>query len=300
MRSHGSRFECLRMRPHDHIGWVFSGAPAFDELARPFLAEGATRGERLMYVAASPQPETASRLRGLYGARAIQVASISEVYGESGIIDPAVQRATFAAALADALSAGFSGIRVAADNTPLVTDGERLAAWIRWEHAADRFMADNAVTGLCAFDGQQVDVNRLRHLATLHPLSSAADPEPQFRMFADDGALLLEGQIDSFAVGEIPLALEVLPPETGVLIDLSAAAFVSRAPLAALRRLADSGVAVTIRGQAAGAAALTRRFPPGAEASGREGYVPTAPSGAAGSTPGSGRRDTSSPGCPAP
>jgi hypothetical protein len=78
-------------------------------------------------------------------------------------------------------------------------------------------MAENAVTGLCAW---------------------------------------LEGQIDSFAVGELPLALAALPPRTGILIDLSAASFVSRAPLTRLRRLADTGVTVTIRGDEAAVTAL--------------------------------------------
>lgn len=236
------------MRPHDHIGWVFSGEAGFEELAGPFLAEGAARGELLMYVAEAPRPATAARLRDRYGSRVIRIARIADVYGESGLVDAAAQRAVFAGVLADALTAGFSGVRVAADNSPLVTDEKRLAAWIRWEHVADRFMADNPVTGLCAFDGQRVDVNRLRHLATLHPLSSAADPEPQFRMYSDGGQLCLEGHVDSFAIAGLPGALEALPPDTGVLIDLSAATLMSRAPLAGLRRIARSGVPVTIRG----------------------------------------------------
>ena len=65
MRNTGVRFECLRIRPHDHIGWVFSGTDEFAELARPFLAEGAARGERLMYVpvdAADPGPALAGNL----------------------------------------------------------------------------------------------------------------------------------------------------------------------------------------------------------------------------------------------
>ena len=249
MRRHGMRFECLRMRPHDHIGWVFAGEAGFEELAGPFLAEGAARGELLMYVAEAPRPATAARLRDRYGSRVIRIARSVDVYGESGIIDPVAQRARFAAVLADALAAGFSGIRVAADNSALVTDDTRLAAWIRWEYVADRFMADNPVTGLCAFDATRVDVNRIRHLTTLHPLSASSDPEPQFRMYCDGGSLSLEGHVDSFAVGQLPLALEVLPPDTGVLVDLSAATLMSRAPLAALRRLADDGVLVTIRGE---------------------------------------------------
>jgi hypothetical protein len=238
------------MRPHDHIGWVFArGEAGFEELAGPFLAEGAARGELLMYVSEAPRPATAARLRDRYGSRVIRIARTADVYGESGVVDAAAQRATFAAVLADALAAGRSGVRVAADNTSLVTDDRRLAAWIRWEHVADRFMADNPVTGLCAFDGQRVDVNRLRHLATLHPLSASSDPEPQFRMYSDDGALRLEGHVDSFAVGELPRALEELPPGTGVHIDLADATLMSRAPLAALRRLAGDGVSVTIRGE---------------------------------------------------
>ena len=248
MRSHGTRFECLRLRPHDHVGWVFSGQAEFDALAGPFLAEGADRGERLIYVAADPGPAAEARLRGALSRGAVQVASIAEVYGASGIVDAAAQRATFAAALADAVAEGYSGIRVAADNTPMVTDDQRMAAWVRWEIIADRFMSENPVTGLCAFDGNKVDVNRLRHLATLHPLFPADRPVPQFRLFADDGYLCVEGRIDSWAVTELPGYLNILPPKTGVLIDLSAATLASRAALSRLGKLADAGVTVAIRG----------------------------------------------------
>lgn len=230
------------------MGWVFSGQAEFDALTGPFLAEGAARGELLMYVAADPDPAAAAGLRNALGADAVRVASIAEVYGSSGIVDAAVQRATFGGALAEALAAGYTGIRVAADNTPLVTDDIRMAAWVRWEITADRFMSENAVTGLCAFDGNKVKVDRLRHLAMLHPLYPADSPVPQFRLFADDGNLYVEGRIDSFAVTELPVYLDILPPKTGVLIDLAMATLASRAAVTRLGRLADSGVRVTIRG----------------------------------------------------
>jgi len=248
MRNHGGRFECLRLRPHDHIGWAFAGPGGFAAVARPFLAEGAARGERLMYVADDPDP---AAVAGLAGRDAVQVASIAEVYGDSGIVDAVSQRATFAAALAAALVDGYTGIRVAADNTSLVTDDARLRAWLRWEVVADRFMSENPVTGLCAFDRERVNVDRLRHLATLHPLSPADSPVPQFRMFADSGALCAEGEIDTFAVSQLRLALEVLPPRTGVLIDLATATLRGRTVLDHLGYLARGGVVVTIRGERA-------------------------------------------------
>jgi hypothetical protein len=245
MRNHGTRFECLQMRPHDHIGWTFAGAAGFAALAKPFLAEGAARGERLMYVAADPDP---SAVAGLAPPETLTVASIAEVYGASGIVDAPTQRATFAAALGDALAGGYTGIRVAADNSPLVAGETRLAAWLRWEVIADRFMAGHPVTGLCAFDREKVDVDRLRHLATLHPLSPASQPVPQFRIFADGGDLAAEGEIDSYAVGQLRRALDVLPPGTGVLVDLAAATLRGRGALAGLGQLCDDGVTVTIRG----------------------------------------------------
>jgi hypothetical protein len=250
-RDRGIRFEFLRMRPHDHMCWVFTGAREFAALAVPFLAEGAALGQRLMYVAEDPDPADMLPLAASGDAHALQITSIAEVYGADGIVDPLAQRATYAAALADAVARGYTGLRVAAENTSLVSDEERLKAWIRWEIIADRFITENPVTGLCAFDKEKVDTGRLRHLATLHPLSSASSPVPRFRLYSEAGDLRIEGQVDSFAVTQLWLAVENLPPETHVIVDLATARLMSRAVLAGLGQLCDSGVNVTIRGQRA-------------------------------------------------
>jgi hypothetical protein len=247
-RTRGMRFEVIRMRPHDHIGWVFNGSSEFTALAAPYLAEGAELGERVMCVAEDPDPQGMAELSGLVAKGALQIATISEVYGASGVVDPPAQRAIYAACVADALAAGYSGLRVAADNTPLVADEERLQAWLRWEIVADRFVAENHMTGLCAFNQEKVDVDKLRHLATLHPLSSAASPVPQFRLFSDAGNLYIEGELDSFAVTQLWLALDNLPANTGVIINLATVRLMSRAVLNGLSELSEAGFAVTIRG----------------------------------------------------
>jgi hypothetical protein len=246
-REHGMRAECIRMRPHDHIGWVVDGSAGFDAVAAPFLAEGAARGELLIYVAADPDAATPARLGPAVASHGVRVASIAEVYGSSGIVEASAQRATFAGMLGQALADGYAGIRVAADNTPLITDEDRFAAWVRWELTADQFMAANPVTGLCAFDQRQTDVGRLRHLATLHPLSSADSPRPQYRLFADDGYLRVVGQIDSFAAQQVRLALDDLPRGTSVLVDVPAAGLASRTVTVALRQLREAGIPVTVR-----------------------------------------------------
>jgi hypothetical protein len=80
--------------------------------------------------------------------------------------------------------------------------------------------SENQVTGLCAFDQEKVNVDRLRHLATLHPLSSAAIPVPQFRLFAESGNLSVEGELDSFAVSQLPASWPASMPSSRS-IDLS-------------------------------------------------------------------------------
>lgn len=158
-----------RRWPTGHFSWVFKGEEQFEGGATSFLAEGAARGERLMIVSDDPSPDLWPER--LVEQRALMISSTTEVYGASRVVDAAVQRETFASALAEALSEGYSGIRVAADNTSLTSDPERLEAWMRWEEVADRFMAENPVTGMCGFDRQRATSGTLHRLSSLHEVS---------------------------------------------------------------------------------------------------------------------------------
>lgn len=118
---------------------------------------------------------------------------------------------------------------------------------------------------MCAFDKKKIDTSRLRHLATLHPLSSASSPVPQSRLISEAGVLCIEGQVDSFAVTQLWLALENLPARTQVLVDLATARLMSRGVLvglgqmlAGLGQLCEVGVHVTIRGEPAAIGELRR------------------------------------------
>jgi hypothetical protein len=248
MRQSGICLEIIGMRPHDHIGWVYDGPREFEMLARRFLAEGVSRYERLMYIADDPDPTGMADLIDLVEGRPVQVVSVGEVYGTSGVVEPLVQKATFAAVLAEARVAGYTGIRVAADNSALVLDEERRAAWMHWECVADKFMSENPVTGLCAFDRRRVAVDHLRHLASLHPLTSTTAPTPQYRLFVDDEALSIHGIVDTFAVRAITRTLSALPEKTPLIIDLDEVTLMSRRVLTQLAALWKTGTDVTFRG----------------------------------------------------
>jgi hypothetical protein len=220
----------------------------FDAIAVPFLAAGAALRQRLMYVGPEPGAVVMSQLASL-GPEGVRTVRVPEVYGSGGVFDPPALLAFFAAIFVDAINAGYTGLRVAADTTTMVTGDADMNIWYRWEIIVDRFVSENPATALCAFNGDKVNINRLRHLATLHPLSSASGPLPRFRLFAEKGCLRAEGTIDAFAVSQIPLALEALPPQTPVLIDLARSRLTS-ASICGLRELQDAGIAIRITGNA--------------------------------------------------
>ena len=149
-----------------HFGWAYAGLAELEGRASSFLAQGLSRGERLMYVADDPNVK---RWPELFLERGdLVVLGTTEVYGSDRLVDPAAQRATFEAALVESLQEGYTGMRVLADNTSLVDGPLRLAAWLRWEDEAERFMAENPVIGLCAFDDTRIEPDVLHAVLGAH------------------------------------------------------------------------------------------------------------------------------------
>lgn len=152
--------------PSGHSVWAFRGLAEFHARVGRFLAQGAARGERLLLVEDDPRP--GQWPSDLLDRKVLQLASVAEVYGATRLADPAAQELVFDQVLGEALADGYVGLRIAADNTSVATGGARLDAWRLWETWADRFMAAEPVTGLCAFDCVRMDAGDLVQLIGLH------------------------------------------------------------------------------------------------------------------------------------
>lgn len=153
-------------RPATHLGFVFSGQAAFEGRASSFLAEGFARGERLIYVA--DNPKVSQWPKRFLDRRDLLIFSTSELYGPERIAVASVQRATLEATLDEALGDGYAGIRVVADGTSLIATAERLSALLKWEAVADRLLAQNPITALCAFDATRADAEDMRTVMNAH------------------------------------------------------------------------------------------------------------------------------------
>jgi len=162
----------VQLSPTGHVGLIFRGQQQFHLRATSLAAEGIARGERVVCITDNPRPHLWFDQDIASGS--VLLTSTVEVYGESRQVEPVQQRATFAAVLDTALRDGYSGVRVVADNTSLVSSLPRLVAWRRWEAEADDFIRANPVTGLCGFDLDRIDPETMAELRALHTTSLEA------------------------------------------------------------------------------------------------------------------------------
>lgn len=152
--------------PSGHSVWAYAGRPEFEGRAASFLAEGHARGERQIVI--TDDPRTSLWPRDLLRSGDLMVLGTEEAYGHTRIVDSVSLGAAFEALLADALHLGYTGLRVAGDNTSLAQGPDRLAAWLDWEARADALMQARPITGLCAFDRSRIEPAALHALLACH------------------------------------------------------------------------------------------------------------------------------------
>ena len=238
---------------HDHVSWCGPRTKDFTRLAAAAFDIGAARGERLFLVGEAADVE---QLRGepeydrLFANGTLTVENSDDVYGDGAGFDPVRQLETFTAVLDEALAQGYRGVRIVADNTAMITgDDDTFRRWLAWEQLADSFIESRPVVGVCYFDDREIDAARLDLLYALHPLTHGREAAPPFRLFVDEGAVVVTGEIDDETVVLLRRLLAVrLQDGDDVVVDLGRAEFIDHRTLQAFARLATSGAAVRLRG----------------------------------------------------
>jgi hypothetical protein len=214
-----------------------------------FLAEGLAAGERVLYAAPGAPEVLAGQLRaagaideGLRGG-AVQIASLDSTYTTGIVVDPAAQVRLYAAATEEALAAGYTGLRVAADATQLVSTPAQLDAFTRYEHLVDRYMATHPMSAMCGYDRGVLGDDAVAQLACMHP--RADEGSTPFHLHGhprDDSTAALAGELDMVAHRLWPLALEradLRPTEGPVAIDARGLRFIDHRSLLAVADYAE-------------------------------------------------------------
>jgi hypothetical protein len=238
---------------HDHVSWCGPRVTDFTRLAAAAFDMGTVRNDRLILVgqvADFDQLRIDAEFGRLVDDGTLTVQGSDEVYGDGTNFDPVRQLETFTAVVDEALAQGYDGVRIVADNTPMITgDDDTFRRWLTWEQMADRFLAGRPVVGVCYFDDAGVDGDRLDVLEALHPLTHGRAEEPSFRLFVDNGTVVVTGEIDGQTIHLLREALATRPRCHGELVvDLGHADFIDHRTLQEFGRWATAAAAVELHG----------------------------------------------------
>jgi anti-anti-sigma regulatory factor len=258
MRASGTVHSARGLGLHDHVCWSYDDGAEFRRRAREFLAEGLTLGQSACYIGDGSSDALAADLRGAAGmARALRqgtarVVSMRDICRLDGVIEPEAQVAAFARATEEALSHGFSGLRIAADVTTVVRRPAQREAFARFEHLIDRYMTARPLAALCGYDRAELGDAAVAELACLHPNTNRRTP--LFRLYAStdlECAAELAGELDIVSAELFPLALRHADPAAAgprVLLDASRVSFIDHRSLVALDDHArERGATVALR-----------------------------------------------------
>lgn len=265
MRGHGSVRELPEAAAADHLCWVHDDDAAFGAAVRAFLAGGLDRGERLLCVgerAISALDVPGSPLGDVDGLRAggvLETMAVAEAYAVTGALDADRQRAFYEAATRRARADGYHGLRVVAEVTELAADPGNVAELVRWEHAADEFIASGAgMSAMCAYRGD-LPAETLGGALAAHPSTHAPDHLSAWRLFFDADAVVLAGSVDTFTADRLAALLAGTPTGARAVLDLGDLEFVDVAGCRALAGWAASLRARDIPLEIRDASLLTQR-----------------------------------------
>lgn len=245
-------------RSSGHLCWRYGGQDEFAARALEFLTEGLAEGQRVLIVGGGGLDDLARELRTRTefderGDRAaVQVASLEASYPFGTVVEPEQQVRNYAAATEQAVAAGFTGLRVAADATPLVRTPAQLDAFTRYEHLVDRYMSTRPMSAMCAYSTEELDDETITLLSCLHPLTNQRSTPFHLHASPLHGtSVTLDGELDMASQelwARVLARAEPRPVDGSVVIDATGLRFIDHRSLLTLADYADRhGTTVVLR-----------------------------------------------------
>ena len=241
------------LAPGDHASWAYDDLSGLRAVCLDTFAEGAARGEQLVYLSHRPLGQLVDDLAGLEGRDALLRSGQLVVHGaqdcspDGAGLDAAVQVEIWRSRAAASVESGYSGLRVVGDITEEIADPAHLADLLRCELAVDTMYAAAPALALCVFDRTRAG-SRWREVSSLHRIQHIPGEEPAFALTLSRGVVRLMGEVDLSSVPEFAGLLQaVVESTTGLLeVDLSELDFID---VAGSRVMAGMRTAMTRAGR---------------------------------------------------
>ncbi len=194
----------------DHVCWSYSSNDDHAGVLQAFFAQGLTADERLFYFGydgSSDRVLDALRRGGLDPDELIRVGRLVigdalEAYLPDGVFDAAQRIEGFRDLAREAVAAGYSGIRVAAENACVLNHPDLRDQWYEYEIQVELLTATEPILGMCSFDRNACSADALVLLDAVHRVQFDPDgsaPLSPFHLHGrPDGRLALSGEVDAF------------------------------------------------------------------------------------------------------
>lgn len=239
---------------HDHVLWAHGGAEDWRNVVVPFLQEGLSVNQRLVYAGRLQAEELLADLTGLPDLDSLLASerlTLWPAHAEPGGLvrtEAAEQISRLDAVVAAALADGYAGVRLASEVTGAVSDRGDAAAHLRLECLVDGVAATHELVVMCGIDRLVVAPATMQGEVAVHPLRAATGEMPWLHAVGVDTWSLV-GQVDMVSRDGFAQALAALPDTMcGDVLHLHVDRldFIDVAGLRALVRLAE---AVSDRGR---------------------------------------------------
>lgn len=231
--------------PGDHVCWVFDSDDDLRTATVIFLDDGLRRGESLLYVGDARDEDALQSQLAMLGDvdqliadGVLRVQPARALYAPAGRAEPVAQVEAYRVMTDEAVSSGQTGLRVAADATSLVTDEEQRRAFMAYEIAVDRYIANAPMTAMCAYDHRALG-GAVADLACVHRRwrTPDASSDPRFSLYAVGQRLIISGDIDISNSARLATALDaaaIATPSADLEIDLTGLSFIDLKGVAVL------------------------------------------------------------------
>jgi anti-anti-sigma regulatory factor len=217
------------LEPGEHACLVYDNDQLRDSALLTFLGHGLDRGERVVYLARTPDDPLASALSSRARDGQFEVVASEDCYLHEGTFAPDRALAGFRAVLDDAAARGFATVRTAGGPPPRVTANGASRELSAYERRAGSLFADGRLVSLCAYDTRIVPPVSLLGILDAHPIVLyALDDDGRIAVAGANGnSLAPSGWLDLTTLGSLtgPLARAIASGED-VSIDLGAVEFV--------------------------------------------------------------------------
>jgi hypothetical protein len=226
---------------NDHLCWIYDGPAAWFDAAVPFLLDGVTNGERLLYVAGKEPDDLIADLAVLpdrdemLASGQLAVMPMVDLNGPDGRFDPTRRIATIRTVVADALTAGYQGLRLAADVSSTVPDGLDPSAFAGYELPFDEMVSGNPLVVMCGYDRPLVPGAAAAMVCFVHPSWHRPMQDRGAGMYSDGaGGWHLVGALDMTNADQLLAALSAVSTGDDVHLRLDGLRFCDAASTRAL------------------------------------------------------------------